>query len=106
MGNGLGLGAIALIGIGALFLFDIAGFRTKLTAIGFNPLNPPAISSTTRILGFDEGSITGTEITKQVVSPPQRTIFQSTFNIGDFARQLDLDNLKRAISEFGFIPKS
>ncbi len=96
------LGVVLLIG-GAILLFDIGGIRTQLT---INTLNPPAISSTSRILGFTpEGTITGTEIVKQDINAPQRILFQPSFNLGDFARNIDAENLKRAISEFGFRPK-
>jgi len=62
---------IGLIIVGGIILFDIGGIRTRI-ALSTNTTNLPAISSTTRILGFSNGRITGTEIIPQTVIAPTR----------------------------------
>ena len=73
---------IILIGIVALLLFDIGGIRTRISLVT-NTTNPAAISSITKILGFSNGSITGTEIIPQKVIPPTR-LTREQLLAGDF----------------------
>ena len=102
---------VVLVVGGGILLFDIGGIRSIISsslpiASGLpNIFNPPAISSTSRILGFTpEGTITGTEIIKQIVSPPQRVLSQPPSGLRSIGEALDIANLKRAIEEFGFNP--
>ena len=80
MVSGLALGLL-IIG-GAILLFDVGGIRTKVSA-ATNTTNPPAISSITKILGFSDGSITGTEIIPQTAIPPTR-LTREQLLAGDF----------------------
>jgi len=93
MGKGAGLGLFISLGIGAVLLIPQLrdkvlpkGFTSSLTSTQNQSINnlspsqnlnfggPGQSSSITRILGLNNGSITGTEIIKQIPTRPERIL--------------------------------